>query len=99
MSYGTVTCAGASTGANATTDEELASDGTCRVGLIVEPGESCTYPGTSTEFSVDASGTGRFLFTSSGTRLVLRDTTINGVLYTFVASKQQDGNWRVEEVN
>ena len=88
----------ASSAANATTDGEPASDGTCSVGLIVEPGESCTYPGTSTEFSVDAAGTGRFLFSSAGTRLVLRDTTINGVSYTFVASKQEDGNWRVEEV-
>ena len=89
----------ASSAANATTDEKPAADGTCSVGLIVAPGESCTYPGTSTEFSVAASGTGQFLFTSSGTRLVLRNTTINGVSYTFVASKQTDGNWRVEEVN
>ena len=36
--------------------------GICRVGLIVGPGENCTYPGTSTEFSVDPSGSGRFLF-------------------------------------
>ena len=89
----------ASSAASATTAEEAVSDGTCSVGLVVEPGGSCTYPGTSTEFSVDADGTGRFLFTSSGTRLVLRDTTINGVSYTFVASKQQDGSWRVEEVD
>ena len=88
----------ASSAANATTDEKPTADGTCSVGLIVAPGESCTYPGTSTEFSVAANGTGQFLFTSSGTRLVLRNTTINGVTYTLVASKQQDGSWRVEEV-
>ena len=84
--------------ANATTAEAPATDGTCTVGLIVRPGESCTYPGTSTAFSVDSDGTGRFLFTSSGSRIELRNTTINGVTYTFVASKQSDGNWRVEEV-
>ena len=88
----------ASSAASATTDEKPGSDGTCGVGTVVEPGESCTYPGTSTEFSVAADGTGRFLFTSSGTRIVLRDTTINGVSYTFVAGKQDDGSWRVEEV-
>ena len=88
----------ASGSANATTEEKPASDGTCSVGDVVAPGESCAYPGTSVEFSVDATGTGRFLFSSSGTRLVLRNTTINGVSYTFVASKQDDGSWRVEEV-
>ena len=83
---------------SATTTEASVSDGTCTVDLIVELGESCTYPGTSTEFSVDADGTGRFLFTSSGSSINLRNTTINGVTYTFVASKQSDGSWRVEEV-
>ena len=83
---------------SATTTEASVSDGTCTVDLIVEPGESCTYPGTSAEFTVDADGTGRFLFTSAGSRIELRNTTINGVTYTFVASKQSDGNWIVEEV-
>ena len=83
---------------SATTTEASVSDGTCTVDLIVELGESCTYPGTSTEFSVDADGTGRFLFLSSGSSINLRNTTINGVTYTFVASKQSDGSWRVEEV-
>ena len=85
---------------NATTDTAPppAPDGTCSVDLVVSPGESCTYPGTSTEFSVASDGTGQFLFTSSGSKIELRNTTINGVTYTFVASKQSDGNWRVEEV-
>ena len=83
---------------SATTTEASVSDGTCTVDLIVELGESCTYPGTSTEFSVDADGTGAILFTSSGSSINLRNTTINGVTYTFVASKQSDGSWRVEEV-
>ena len=83
---------------SATTAEEPVADATCTVDLVVEPGESCTYPGTSREFSVDSNGTGRFLFASSGSSIELRDTTINGVTYTFVASKQGDGNWIVEEV-
>ena len=28
----------------------------CYVGLVVAPGESCSYPGTSSEFWVDESG-------------------------------------------
>ena len=84
--------------ATTTAAEEPVSDGTCSVDLIVEPGESCTYPGTSTEFSVDSSGTGRFLFFSSGSRIEARNSSLNGVTYTFVASKQSDGNWIVEEV-
>ena len=83
---------------SATTDDEPVSDGTCTVDLIVEPGESCTYPGTSTEFSVDPDGTGRFLLVSSGTGISIINSNINGVMYTFVASKQSDGNWLVEEV-
>ena len=84
--------------ATTTAAEEPVSDSTCSVDLIVEPGESCTYPGTSTEFSVDSNGTGRFLFASSGSKIEIRSTNINGVTYTFVASKQSDGNWIVEEV-
>ena len=36
--------------------------GDCYVGLVVEAGESCTYPGTDVEFRVDDSGSGRLLF-------------------------------------
>ena len=71
---------------------------TCRVGLVVRPGESCTYPETTEEFSVDSSGRGRFLVITSGTEIVLRITNVNGVIYTFVARKQDSGNWLVEEV-
>ena len=72
--------------------------GTCRVGLVVRPGESCTYPGTTEEFRVDSSGRGRFLVFTAGTAIVLRNTNVNGVIYTFVARKQDSGNWLVEEV-
>ena len=72
--------------------------GTCRVGLVVRPGESCTYPGTTEEFWVDSSGRGRFLGFTAGTAIVLRNTNVNGVIYTFVARKQDSGTWLVEEV-
>ena len=85
---------------SATTDSAAppATDGTCTVDLIVAPGESCTYPGRSDEFSVDSDGRGHFLFFTAGERIEIRDSTINGFIYTFVASKQSDGTWRVEEV-
>ena len=53
---------GAATPGEAATPTPERADGVCHVGLIVRPGESCSYPGTSTEFSVDSSETGRFLF-------------------------------------
>ena len=97
-------CGAATSGATATptpthtptSAPEERDDGECHVGLIVRPGESCTYPGTSTEFSVDSSGSGRFLFVTAGTGIDLRNTTINGVRYNFMASKQDDGNWIIE---
>ena len=71
-------------------------DGECRSGLVVGSGESCMYPGTAAEFSVDASGRGRFLFFTSGTSIEIKDSTINGVVYNFVAKSQRDGTWLIE---
>ncbi len=71
-------------------------EGVCVVGLIVRPGESCTYPGTSAEFSVDSSGHGHFLFFHAGTEINCTNCTINGVRYNFKASKQSDGTWIIE---
>ena len=70
----------------------------CHVGLLVRPGESCTYPGTTTEFSVDSSGTGSFLFFAAGTTIRLINTTFNGTPYTFVATNQGGGVWRIDRV-
>ena len=74
------------------------SPGDCRVGLVVNPEESCTYPGTSNEFSVDAAGQAIFLFFRSGSALELLDSMINGVAYNFAANKQADGAWIVTVV-
>ena len=78
------------------TPEPMPADGVCRVGLLVGPGERCTYPGTSVEFSVDSSGRGQFLFFTAGTGIDARNTTVNGVTYYFKASKQDDGTWIIE---
>ena len=72
--------------------------GECTLNLVVSAGESCTYPNTSAEFSVDGSGNGTFLFATSATSLTLLETTINGVLYNFEANNQGDGTWIITTV-
>ena len=72
--------------------------GECALNLVVSAGESCTYPNTSAEFSVDGSGNGTFLFATSATSLTLLDTTVNGVHYNFEASNQGDGTWIITTV-
>ena len=74
------------------------SDGICRVGDLLAPGESCTYPGTNTAFSVNSNGNGQFLFFSSGNRLNIKDTQINNVSYTLVAEKLDSGSWEIKEL-
>ena len=74
------------------------ADGICRVGDMLEPGESCTYPGTDTDFSVNSNGNGQFLFFSSGSRLNIRNTQINNVSYTLVAEKLDSGSWEIKEL-
>ena len=70
----------------------------CYVDQLVGPGESCTYPGTSTGFSVDSSGRGHFLFITAGQSINLINSNINGLNYTFAAENQGDGVWRVVRV-
>ena len=83
---------------SATTDSPPAQETTCSVNLVVRAGESCTYPGRSDKFSVDSSGTASFLSFSAGKKIAVRNTNINGVVYTLVAGKQSDGTWKIEEV-
>ena len=69
----------------------------CQIGAVLVPGQSCTYPGTDTEFSVLNNGTGQFLDLTF-TALNFRNATINGQSYTLVANKHNDGSWTIEEV-
>ena len=77
---------------------ETSTDGDCSVGLVVGAGESCVYPGTSAEFSVDSAGNGHFLIFTSGTSISIRDAMVNGVPYSFAAEKQADGTWIITAV-
>ena len=72
------------------------ADSVCAAGLVVGSGESCTYPGTTVEFTVDSSGRGRLLFFTSTRSIEIKDSTINGVVYNFVAKAQRDGTWLIE---
>ncbi len=70
--------------------------GTCSAGLIVQPGGSCTWAGLT--FSVSSTGRGSYGFSSAGTGITMRNTTINGVTLTFVASKNADNSWTIQEL-
>ena len=65
----------------------------CRVGMIIEKGGSCMYPGTSEKFSVNANGRGSFLFITAEIGMSLRTSNM-----TFVANKCADGSWEIEDV-
>ena len=66
----------------------------CYVGLLVRPGESCTYPGTRFEFSVDSSGRASFLHqtASDGTMAIFTGFA------AIIATHQGDGVWRIGRV-
>ena len=70
----------------------------CRVGDVLQPGGSCTYPGTSDVFSVDATGKARFLFFTAGGNLRIRDANINGRRYTLVTERSEGGGRRITEL-
>ena len=74
------------------------SPGDCYAGLLVGIGESCAYPGTTDEFSVNARGRGSFLDRLAGIRIRIDNETINGRVYDFAASHQGDGVWRIDRV-
>ncbi|MDE3259778.1 MAG: hypothetical protein OYM47_18255 [Gemmatimonadota bacterium] len=68
--------------------------GACRAGLVVNPGETCTYKGNT--FSVSSSGRGSIAFFSAGTGIDARGTTINGVRWNFHATKNSGSNsWTI----
>ncbi len=84
---------------NITDVNELpASRGVCKVGDVLAPGQSCTYPGTDETFSVNNNGIGQFLLFTAGNNLNIQNTELTGVSYTLVAKKLANGSWEIEEV-
>ena len=72
--------------------------GECYVSLTVGIGQSCTYPGTTDAFSVNARGRGSFLTFLAGIRIRIDNQTINGRVYDLEASHQGDGVWRIDRI-
>ena len=72
--------------------------GVCQVGMTLSSGQSCAYPGTTDEFSVNVRGRGRFLTFLAGIRIRINNQTINGRVYDFEASHQGDGVWRIDRI-
>ena len=76
----------------------MAQESNCYPGLLVGIGASCTYPGTTDEFTVNVRGRGRFLDSLAGIRIRLDNETIGGRVYDFEASHQGDGVWLIDRV-
>ncbi len=72
--------------------------GVCQVGMTLSSGQSCTYPGTTDQFSVSVRGRGQFLTFLAGIRIRINNSTINGRVYDFEASHQGDGVWRIDRI-
>ena len=87
-------------GAGSTPEDSggMAQEGDCYPGLLVGIGESCTYPGTTDEFSVNVRGRGHFLDSVAGIRIRIANETIGGRVYDFLASHEGDGVWLIERV-
>ncbi len=79
-----------------TPDAGMAVD--CHAGLLVGIGESCAYPGTTDEFSVNERGRASFLGRLAGISIRINNETINGRVYNFEARHQGDGVWRINRV-
>ena len=76
----------------------VAQEGDCFPGLLVRMGDTCTYPGTDEEFSINVRGRGQFLDRLAGIRIDIREETIDGRVYDFRATHQGDGEWLIERV-
>ena len=81
----------------------------CKVGDVLMPGQSCTYPDTDAVFSVLTNGKSQWNIpnlpswlqwinqTSVGNSMSV-STTINGVSYHFKAKAVSNNSWEIEEV-
>ena len=74
------------------------AEGDCSVGMLVSPGEGCAYPGTDSDFKVDADGRGSFLVITSSRAININRVTYQGTFFDFRASHQGDGVWRIDRI-
>ena len=95
---------------NVTDIDELPTDtGVCRVGDILSPGESCTYPDTDAVFSVLDNGHARWNIPGLPSWLewankisiggsISFTATINDDNYNFVAEEVSNDSWEIKEI-
>ena len=89
----TVTTPSPPTGGGGTTDPPPPPGTDCSVGLLVNPGESCAYPGTNDEFTVTSDGQGRFQFVTAGSAIDIDTGNVS-----FAATHRGGGVWRIDRV-
>ena len=78
------------------------ADSYCRDGDVVPTGAECEFYDTSVTFDVSAHGRGcvraRGINLCNGNSMSYRDTTLNGERITFVADRNDDDSWTIEDV-
>ena len=78
------------------------TDSYCRDDDDIAPGDRCDIYNTSFYFEVETSGSGCVRaggFTScAGTGISMRNATINGLRITFVAARNNDDSWTINDV-
>ena len=81
----------------------------CKVGDVLAPGASCTYPGTDAVFSVLSDGTAQWnipnlptglqwINQTSVSKSMRVSTTVNGQAYHFVAEELANNSWEIKEI-
>ena len=80
---------------------ESPSKGECRAGLVVNPGESCSFGDSNLTFSVSADGRGCLMrpgYTSCvGGAYDWESTQVNDLVITLVAHRNPDNSWTIEK--
>ena len=71
----------------------------CKTGDILQPGESCFYPGTDIEMSVLDDGTLNMLNLFLNSRQIhFENTTLNDFPFTLIAHRRNDNSWKIEKL-
>ncbi|MCY3811637.1 MAG: hypothetical protein OXH15_07580 [Gammaproteobacteria bacterium] len=82
--------------------DTTSSDEYCRDGDTIDAGNECSLYDTPLVFEARTNGTGCLvgggLLSCAGNRHNIRDSTINGIQVTFVAERNDDDSWTIEDV-
>lgn len=77
--------------------DEPAAENLCKVGDLLNPGDSCIDPGTGEQFEVLEDGRGKFVFAVAGKGIDLQGN-INGKLHNFAAERIEGDTWKITRV-